>query len=252
MDYVSVFVPAILIAGIFALIVRAQFRAVTIYEWDTGLLYENGRFREALPAGRHWLLRTVKTVEVFTVRTAGEAGSSGLVDASSAERLPFRLSAWFIYKVTDARRFHEHVGHAELVHAVGAALVELAAAQKLEELLAGRATANARLLELAAPRLTCCELAMIQIDMIQLPPETRRLFIEVEKARLEGSAALERARGEHAALRALANAARLLKDNPELANLRLLQSVSGSHRGATTVVLGQGTLAGYAPEAKAE
>lgn len=58
---------------------------------------------------------------------------------------------------------------------------------------------------------------------------------EVERARLEGLAALERARGEQAALRSLANAARLLKDNPELAQLRVLQAAATA-RNATIVI----------------
>ena len=55
-------------------------------------------------------------------------------------------------------------------------------------------------------------------------------------------AALERARGEHAALRSPANAARLLKDNPDLMNLRLLQALGSGGKG-TTLVLGDGALA---------
>ena len=40
-----------------------------------------------------------------------------------------------------------------------------------------------------------------------------------------------------AALRVLANAARLVSDNPALANLRLLQAIESS-KGATTIVIG--------------
>jgi hypothetical protein len=60
------------------------------------------------------------------------------------------------------------------------------------------------------------------------------------RARQEGLAALERARGEQAALRSLANAAKMLDGNPALMNLRILQTLSAS-QGTTpppTVVLG--------------
>ena len=46
------------------------------------------------------------------------------------------------------------------------------------------------------------------------------------KARQEGLAALEKARGESAALRNLANAARMLDNNPSLLQLRALLAVS--------------------------
>jgi len=67
------------------------------------------------------------------------------------------------------------------------------------------------------------------------------MFTEVERSRVEAEAALERARGEQAALRALANAARLIKDNPALANLRFLQTLETA-TGAKTFVIGSGAL----------
>ncbi|HEY0204879.1 MAG TPA: hypothetical protein VGC15_12105, partial [Acetobacteraceae bacterium] len=56
----------------------------------------------------------------------------------------------------------------------------------------------------------------------------------------EGQAALERAHGEQASLRALANAARMLRNNPELQNLRLLQAI-GTAGSPVTIVLGTQT-----------
>ena len=50
---------------------------------------------------------------------------------------------------------------------------------------------------------------------------------------------VERARAEQASLRSLANSARMLKGNPELMNLRLLQALNGGPgKPAPTVVLG--------------
>jgi hypothetical protein len=49
-------------------------------------------------------------------------------------------------------------------------------------------------------------------------------------------AALEKARGETAALRSLANAARMMDDNPNLLQLRALQALADS--GGNTLVLG--------------
>ena len=47
---------------------------------------------------------------------------------------------------------------------------------------------------------------------------------------------MEKARGETAALRNLANAARMITDNPNLMQLRLLQQLAGSS--GNTIVLG--------------
>jgi hypothetical protein len=70
-----------------------------------------------------------------------------------------------------------------------------------------------------------------------VPGELRLAALRVVTARQEGLAALERARGETAALRSLANAARLADDNPALITLRTLRAIE---TGGATVVLHQG------------
>jgi len=67
------------------------------------------------------------------------------------------------------------------------------------------------------------------------PGDLKKVFAEVLKAKQQGQAALERARGESAALSNLANAARLLESNPALQNLRLIQTIGTA---GTTLVMG--------------
>ena len=76
------------------------------------------------------------------------------------------------------------------------------------------------------------------------PADLKRAFADVLKAKHEGQAALERARGESAALRNLANAARVLEGNPALMNLRLMQSLSAAQSAGNTLVLG---VPGFVP-----
>lgn len=229
-------------AVVLILAARAMYQGVTVYEWETVLHYADGRFVDVLGPGRHRIFRGLAKISLIRVPTLGQMGASGLADVSSAERLPFRMSAWYAFRVTDPRAWHERAGLLTQSRTVAAALVEVAAGMKIEELLAGRAEADARLHALVATRLDSSAIERIGIDAVQLPPETRRLFVEIEKARFEGLAALERARGEHAALRSLANAARMLKDNPELMNLRLLQAVGSGQNTASTIVIGQGAF----------
>ncbi len=68
------------------------------------------------------------------------------------------------------------------------------------------------------------------------PGALKQTFAQVVLARKEGQAALERARGETAALRTLANAAKMMEDNPALLQLRLLHALAGST--GNTLVLG--------------
>jgi regulator of protease activity HflC (stomatin/prohibitin superfamily) len=166
-----------------------------------------------------------------------------LVDVTSADKLVFRLSAAVTYRITDPRQAYEN-NHLDMIRlAVADALVRLAAERTLEAFLAERPNLDAALRALIGTSICGCEIKAARIAALTLPPELRRLYAEVERAKLESAAALERARGEQAALRSLANAARMLKGNPELMNLRVLQALSvPAGKGQPTLVLGQSAL----------
>ncbi len=106
-----------------------------------------------------------------------------------------------------------------------------------ERALAGRAEAGTRLSG-AVRGIDQLGVALEQLELkdIVLPSDLKRAQAQVLMARAEGLAALERARGETAALRNLSNAARLCSDNPALLQLRLLQQLSAGP--GHTVVIG--------------
>jgi len=117
------------------------------------------------------------------------------------------------------------------------------AGSTLDELMADRDKVLAGFAAAIAPgaRALGIELVDVQMRDLILAGPSRQAFADIWKAQKDGQAALERARGEQASLRALANAARMLKGNPELMNLRLLQALQGGPgKNAPTVVLGGG------------
>ena len=94
-----------------------------------------------------------------------------------------------------------------------------------------------RVLELCSEDLQSYGIELLAVDLkdIMFPGDLKRTFAQVVNARKEGQAALEKARGETAALRNLANAAGLMRDNPMLLQIRLMQQI-GSSSGNTVVV----------------
>lgn len=64
----------------------------------------------------------------------------------------------------------------------------------------------------------------VVVKDVILPGEVRAATLELATARQRGAAQLEMARAETAALRSLANGAKLLDDHPALARMRLVQS----------------------------
>jgi len=114
---------------------------------------------------------------------------------------------------------------------------DVIASLPIEELLSKRDQVASMLGERLAPRAAALglELEMVGLRDIMFPGPLKRIFAQVVEARKSAQAALEKARGETAILRHLANAARLVEGNPALLMLKTLQSVS---EGKNTIVLG--------------
>jgi hypothetical protein len=118
------------------------------------------------------------------------------------------------------------------------ALREIVGKEKIDALLENRSNISAKLVELTSGKASESGLKLISADVkdIMFPGDMKKAFAQVVKAQKEGQAALERARGETAALRNLANAARTIDDNPNLLQLRALQALADSS--GNTLVLG--------------
>jgi regulator of protease activity HflC (stomatin/prohibitin superfamily) len=264
---VSELIAVVLIVCVIALVTIWRSRIVTtIYSPLTGLLYRDGQFTRDLPPGRYAWFDPFKRTKVVTVSLAEMPVTLSEVTVLSKDQFSYRLALSPIIKVVDAQRYAESqpaaaeiffnsrfitasqnllsaAMHPTLSPVVSAAALEAAGSRTLAETIASPAELTvdiqARLLN-AVPGTV---IATVLLTSINLPPETRKLFTDVERSRIEAQSSLERARGEQASLRVLANAARLVDGNPGLANLRLLQAIETT-KGSTTIILGEAVLPG--------
>jgi len=225
----------------------------TIYPPNIGLLYRDGAFQSELPPGRYVRLDPFRRTRIMSVSLAELPVHLGEVTVLSKDRFSFRLGLAPVVRIVDARRFVESQAaveqhalypflpvaatHPALHSRVSAAALEAAAGLTLAEILDDQAAIGSAVQAALREAIPGASVEQVLLIALNLPPETRKMFTDVERARIEALASLERARGEQAALRVLANAARLVNDNPALANLRLLQAVESS-KGATTIVIG--------------
>jgi regulator of protease activity HflC (stomatin/prohibitin superfamily) len=250
---VTILIPVAVLAALLAsalALMRVALQVVVATEWEYALLYRDGRYVRELPPGRHRLFRLGRTNLVQRVPKWPSMHVTANVDGLTADRFALRLGAMTFLRILEARKAveeHQQFGN-KLQQVVQEALVAAAAERSLDQLLGERATLAEPIRAAVAARVPEIEVLSLTVHQLVLPPETRRLLTEVDRAKLEAQGAMERARGEHAALRSLANAARLLKDNPELMRLRTLQALSPTGKGAT-LVLGQDALAPLARDA---
>ena len=215
-------------------------RAFIVSEGYAGLLYRKGKFVGQLGPGRHlrwgrfWTLDAADTRKGYLPIATQEI--------LTADNVSVRVTLMVTYQVSDpvkaahaTQRWHDDVYNAAQV-ALRAVIGGIAS----DALLAQRVNVAAQLLERVQPQTAAVGVTVhaVEIKDVILPGDLKRAFAEVLKAKQEGQAALERARGESAALRNLANAARVLEGNPALMNLRVLQSLSAAQNAGNTLVLG--------------
>ena len=225
----------------------------TIYAPLVGLLYRDGRFERELPPGRYAWFDPFARRRVVQVSTAEQVVVLPEVTVLSKDQFSFRLALSPMLAIVEAQRFAEAqpmfegysrglagpvtAGHAALSPLVSAAALEIVSRRTLAEIIGDPGTVPEAVGALVADAVPGATVTRVLLTGINLPPETRKMFTDVERAKMEAQGALERARGEQAALRVLANAARLVSDNPALANLRLLQAIESS-KGSTTIIVG--------------
>ncbi len=209
------------------------------------LLYRDGRFMERVGPGRHCRFGSGWQAENYDLRqrqvvVAGQ-------ELLTADRNPVKVTALLTFAVSDPVRLASSAqSPAEvLYHAAQLALREAVASTSLDALL-DRATALSAVLDaVLVPVAESLGYAQVRLAIrdLMLSAELKRAYAAVVMARQEGLAALERARGEHAALRSLANAARLLDEHPSLAQLKTLQVVGDAlAKGGSTIVIGESAL----------
>lgn len=209
---------------------------IVVQEWERVLLYRDGRFEEILAAGRHRRLRWRRRRVRVQIRPRLLVVPSQ--EVLTADGLSVKVSLTVAVRTVDVRRWYEAVEDADsfVYAALQIALHEAVAARTLEELLGARDTLPGDVGEKVRDATAAVGVAIDSLSLrdVMVPAELRRAAAEVATARAEGLAALERARSEVAATRALANAARMVADQPALLQLRTLQAVEA---GGATVVL---------------
>lgn len=213
---------------ILAAYLAIAFRRKTVYEHQQALLYKKGTLEKVLPPGMYWYNRFTTSFQVMDMRSLWLTIPGQ--EILTKDNAPVKLSLVANYRITDPLKAAALQSYQEdLYILLQLALRERVSQLTLEELLQER-TLTEGLIEAINLRLAEAGLALLDIRAkdIMLSGELKKAYGEILKAKQQGLAALERARGETAALRNLANAAKLLEDNPLLFKLRLLQSAAES------------------------
>ena len=228
-------------AGVIALPVIKKLRyAFDVPEGWAGLVYHHGLYVRRNNAGRHVLWGFGWTMNLIDLRKTSllVAGQEVL----TADSVSLKISLLVTYQVTEPVKVAHETQNSlgDLYNAAQLALRATVNAVAVETLLQQRLEIGTQLLARVQPEAVKIGINVLAIEVkdVMFPAELKRAFADVLKAKQEGQAALERARGESASLRNLANAARVLEGNPALMNLRLMQSLAAAQNAGSTLVVG--------------
>ncbi len=199
---------------------------VTVLDYERVVRLVDGRVREVLGPGRHryrrWRTRLHRVdMRAFLLTVPGQ-------EVLTADGISVRLSATVRLAAADpvALLVAAQNPQAEVYAAVQLALRDAVAALTLEVLASSRLELTGELTERVRAAAARVGLGVDEIAVrdLMLPGNLRQAFADLVLARQRGKVELERARGEAAALRSLANTADLLERHPALLRLRTLQA----------------------------
>ena len=242
------FATVAIAVALVAIAVIAKLRhAFIVPEGYAGLLYQNGKFVEVMAPGRH--IRWGRNFTVDAQDTRKTALAVAGQEVLTADNVSLKFSLIVTYQVIDPAKAVHETQHwqTDLYNGAQLALRTVVSGLAIEALLTQRVAIGRELHALLQPDAVKIGINVLAVELkdVIFPGELKRAFAETLKAKQEGQAALERARGETAALRNLANAARVLEGNPALMNLRLVQSLTAAQSAGHTLVFGM--PAGFVP-----
>ncbi|GAA3714743.1 hypothetical protein GCM10022204_37450 [Microlunatus aurantiacus] len=211
--------------GVFTIVVERHERALVV---------RDGTVARVLGPGRHRRERrsVYEHVDVRE-RITGVAAQEVL----TADTVSVKVSAAVRWQVLDPVAYTA-VADAEAVVYLAVQIAlrdELATREVMDVVRSGRSDVGPALLAAAQPAGASVGIAVddVVIKDIVLPAELRSAYADLITTRQRGLVQLEAARAESAALRSMANAARLLDEHPALAQLRMVQAAT---YGSTLVV----------------
>jgi regulator of protease activity HflC (stomatin/prohibitin superfamily) len=200
--------------------------SVTVRASQCAVAYRDGALMQVLGTGRHrrlWRARYVRVDLRESLLTLAPQ------EVLTADGVSVKVSAAARWSVADPQAYVErstdpvglvYLGVQVALREALASLTCEQAVQRGQHLTAGSLTEAAD----AVARGVGVSVTEVVVKDVVLPAAVRAAAVELHTARQRGAAQLEAARAETAALRSLANGARVLDEHPALAQLRLVQS----------------------------
>lgn len=205
----------------------------TIWEYERGLLYRDGRFQRVLEPGRYTFWRWER-VRIDRVNLRQSSDVIAGQEILTSDKIEVRVSLIAQYAVSDPLLAITAVESytEQLYQDVQLSLRSAVASRTIEALLEAREEIGAALLAEVAPLALNYGVMLRRVGVrdIVLPGTVRAVFLKEVEADRTGRADLIKARHEHAAARARANTAKVLTESPGMLRLQELDALLSTLR----------------------
>jgi regulator of protease activity HflC (stomatin/prohibitin superfamily) len=228
-----------------------QRRRIVVHDYQWGVLYRRGRLQAVVDPGAYTLWRKDSVITLLDKRR--QLLSVVGQEVLTRDNVGLKTSITVDFVISDpTATLHKVTNHLTYMHdLIQQAVRQAVGSRTLDELLDARSAIATDIVGTTAEPLrdVGIELQGARLRDIMLAKEIRASYAAALAARKQGEAALERARGETAALRNLSNAARMMRENPDLLPLRLIQLMASPEGAGRTFVVGMPGVAPVGPGA---
>lgn len=237
-DYI--FVAGLVLAVVlFGLFQYYRPRRFIVRSEQCGVRYHRGQIVGEVGPGRHWVRPQVDEIEVFDSRRRQMVVSGQ--EILTLDHAPVKVSLLAEYSIADVLKASTITdSFKEALYArIQIATRDVLATRKLDDALVERIEMGESITDRVRESVVefGLEVHEVQVRDFMLAANLRHAFADVVVARQQGLAALEKARGETAAIRKLANSAQLMERHPGIMQLRLLQAVENSPGNRVVIAL---------------
>ena len=214
-------------ADVRPLVAASDYTEVTVPDGAMGVRFVDGAIDVTLPPGRHAAFTIEQQVSVVSIDLRERVVNVQGQDIMTKDKVTLRLNASMTYRVIDVKQLVTSSKNADeiLYLSVQLGLREQVALHTLDEILSDRSVVGAQVRPAASARAKELGLEVLDFGVkdIILPGEMKALLNKVIEAQKTAEANVILRREETAAVRSMAQTAKILVETPVLMRLKELE-----------------------------
>lgn len=227
----------IIILAAIGFLIWKSMASITVYQYQKGLLFKDGKLVKQLDAGHYRYFVRRSSIKTFDMRRRVLQLSGQ--EILTKDNINMRATVVGQIQITDAEKVMQQTESymADVYSIAQLSLRDAVGSVTLDELLGQKSVLDQRIQDDVAEKTKAIGVVIsgLAVRDIMLPASLKRAYGGILEAQKNAQVNLEKARGEQAVLRSLANSSKLYSENPSLLQARVIQALAS---GNNSIVFG--------------